>query len=51
MIPGCNATMVSKLVPGHTHECSGKHDSGDHMCRHPECRRYFWENETTDAAQ
>lgn len=38
----CNAEMESILDPSHTHKCGGKHDAGDHLCKDPKCRRYFF---------
>lgn len=38
----CGAKMVSKENPAHTHECGPKHLNGDHVCRYPTCRRWFW---------
>lgn len=37
----CAATLVSQAVPGHTHTCVRDHESGNHMCSDPSCRRWF----------
>lgn len=41
----CGATMRSEQVKGHTHYCTGTHDSGDHKCADPACRRWFFQEE------
>jgi hypothetical protein len=35
----CPATLVSLDDPGHTHQCLGGHNEGNHFCR--DCRRWF----------
>lgn len=35
----CPATLDSLDDPGHTHQCIGGHDTGDHFCW--DCRRWF----------
>lgn len=39
--PYCNAAMQSRDIPGHIHRCFGGHTTGDHMCRSPDCARWF----------
>jgi len=41
--PYCNAEMPSREDPGHVHRCVGgpPHGAGSHICRSPDCRRWF----------
>jgi hypothetical protein len=42
----CGETMQSMQDPDHIHTCGGEHDSDDHKCTDPDCRRYFWKKGT-----
>lgn len=42
----CHALMQSMQDPDHIHMCASVHDAGDHMCKDPACRRWFWSKDS-----